>query len=247
MTAFAWLEMRQYDKAIPLYAGYLNQYVPEVRDVYFSDQAVDLDSASFKLAEQQLLDTLQLKGNHPQTLIMLGNIWMGRTGNPGYMTQAHHCFDRAIKLKPDYMEAWHHQGLAYVVDNNMEQAIAHLGHSISLHAQTQNSALVGYADFVASIYLISKDRLSKTVSPEAAHYKALFICASSQWQGEQTEPARDNLQRIKEDLNKLDASTLTREIRDVFAQMLALLPATMKQDERAQVLIRDIEWKLKNT
>lgn len=77
-----------------------------------------LDLGDLATAEVELKKAEALKANEPESLVGLGRVFV----RSGRIDEALRTFGEAIKLHPNYMPAWHYNGMAHMMSGDPRQA-----------------------------------------------------------------------------------------------------------------------------
>ncbi len=85
-------------------------------------------------AETYYLRVLAADPRHADALYLLGVVAHGLTDQIDREVGSAHlpCYDRALALKPDYVEAWNNRGCALQAMKRLDQALASFGQALAL-------------------------------------------------------------------------------------------------------------------
>lgn len=78
-----------------------------------------LEARDLGTAEQKLTAALQIKANAPEPMVGLGRVYV----QSGRFPDALRVFGEVIKFQPDYMPAWHYNGMAHMMSGSPKEAV----------------------------------------------------------------------------------------------------------------------------
>jgi tetratricopeptide (TPR) repeat protein len=78
-----------------------------------------LEARDLGVAEQKLQAALQIKPNAPEPMVGLGRVYV----QSGRFPDALRVFGEVIKFQPDYMPAWHYNGMAHMMSGSPKEAV----------------------------------------------------------------------------------------------------------------------------
>ncbi len=208
---------------------------------YFHLGDVDVDSPEYLDKEKQLIAALQIDPNDAMLWIFLGSRWEGLQNQQ----KTSHCYDRAIAANPDLFETRFIKAKSLSVKDDLKERIANFGRAFQLLKETPDVPDKFFSNRIVEIYSTTLTGAKEMYQEKDADMVATFATAYVFWIGKDQERARDTLKAAYAKI-PVESGGMTAESKKLVKELLKLMPADMKEDAAAALIVRDIEFKCKS-